>query len=195
MTKRCDWKNVSTWLFLMLSLLTIPTAVGLCGAQSPASNPKEEVAKLLAVLRDPDLRRSHPEQVVAAIDRLGEMHASEAVEDLVKLLTFAQKFDWESPDQKAIVEIHLIHPGNRYPATSALFQIGQPALPALLKVIENDSVSSLNWQNALFTIRNIFRDNASEGVKYLSHAAQTSADKASAERLTEAAAELARPVQ
>jgi hypothetical protein len=195
MPKRCDWKNVSTCLFLMLSLLTIPTAVGLCGAQSPASNPKEEVAKLLAVLRDPDLRRSHPEQVVAAIDRLGEMHASEAVEDLVKLLTFAQKFDWESPDQKAIVEIQLIHTGNRYPATSALFQIGQPALLALLKVIESDSASSLRRQNALFTIRNIFRDNPSEGVKYLNHAAQTSVDRPSAERLTEAAVELARPAQ
>src|SRR6266849_2644471 len=191
-------KTTLSWTCAVILLLALSAATNVMTAQSPPAqspdNPtsrrSEEIAKLLAVLRDPDLRKTHPEQVVSAIQRLGEVRAIEAVDDLIELLTFARKFDWESPDNKMIVEIQVIHTGNRYPATSALFQIGRPALPALVKVIELDGLGPLRGQNAMFAIQGIFSDDLSEGVKYLEQLAQASANPDSAQHLMQAAAQL-----
>lgn len=159
--------------------------------QTNAAMPRsEEISKLLVVLRDPELRKTQPERVVAAIQRLGEMRATEAVNDLVELLTFARKFAWERDD--AIVEIQPITRGNRYPATSALFQIGRPALPALVKVIELNPTDSEWAQNSTFAVQNIFRDNLTEGAQYLERAAESSKNTESAQRLRQSAAELRR---
>jgi hypothetical protein len=158
---------------------------------------KEEITKLLAEMRDPVLRTSHPEQVVRAVQRLGEMRSTEAIDDLVELLAFSRRFDWERDDM--VVEIQPITRGNRYPATSALLQIGLPALPALVKVIEANNLDSIRGGNAMFAIEGIFRDEPIEGARYLANAAGTSSNEDSAKRLRRAsetlkqlAAELAR---
>jgi hypothetical protein len=185
--------SVRLAVFLMLSFSVASPVIRAPNksAQShdqAASQRGDEIAKLLAVLRDAEVRKMHPEQVVSAIQRLGEMRAVEAIDDLVGLLTFARRFEWERDD--AIIEIQPITPGNRYPASEALFEIGRPALPALVKVIELNKLDSLPGQNALFAIRNIFRENLSEGVKYLKSAAEASATPDSAQNLSRAAGSL-----
>jgi len=189
-------KTISNWVRVVTLVLVLPVTTNFISAQSPqhpddaANRRNEEVGKLIAVLRDADVRKDHPEKVVSAIQRLGEMRAVEAVDDLIELLTFARRFDWESKDDKIIIEIQPITEGNRYPATSALFQIGRPALPALVKVVESNSLDSVRGQNAVSAIRNIFRDDLSGGVKYLEHAAEESANVDSGQRLTQAATQL-----
>ncbi len=169
----------------VLVVFTLGTAKSFTGTQSvPGQNlgnlpyeRKEEIGKLLAVLRDVDLRKTHPDQVIAAIRRLGELRASEAIDDLIELLTFSPLFPGEvpGPDGRPIVEFQL----NRYPATGALFQIGRPALPALVRVIEFNKLDSLKGQKALDTIQSIFRDDLIEGAMYLERAAESSAASAS----------------
>jgi hypothetical protein len=201
MNGKAHGKTTSIWVRVVTLVFVLPFTTNLMNAQSPtpqspdnaANRRSEEVGKLIAVLRDAEVRKDHPEKVVSAIQRLGEMRATEAIDDLIQLLTFARKFDWESPDDKMIVEIQLIHTGNRFPATSALFQIGRPALPALVKVIELDSLGSLKGQNAMFAIQGIFSDDLSGGVKYLEEAAQASSNADSAQRLIQAATQLKQP--
>jgi PBS lyase HEAT-like repeat-containing protein len=156
--------------------------------QRPDDERSEEIGKLLVVLRDVDLRKTHPEKVIAAIRRLGDLRASEAIDDLIELLSFSPLFPGEvaGADGKPIVEFQVI----RYPATGALFQIGRPALPALVKVIEVDSPDSLKGQNALSTVQNIFRENLTDGVKYLESAAEASPTPESAKNLIRAADQL-----
>lgn len=181
----------------LFAMTTTPTSTGsqstaqtttAQNAGSPAGDRKEEVRKLLATLRDVDLRKNHPDQVITAIRRLGELRASEAIDDLIELLTFSPLFPGEvaGPDGQPVVEFQL----NRYPATGALFQIGRPALPALLRVIELNRLDSLKGQNAMDSIQNIFRDDLAEGVKYLENAAEASLNEYSAQDLRQAAARL-----
>ncbi len=187
-------KTISNCVRVVTLVFVLPVTTNFIRAQSPqhpddaANRRNEEVGKLIVILRAPEHRKDHPEKVVSAIQRLGEMRAVEAVDDLVELLTFARRFPWERDD--AIIEIQPITEGNRYPATSALFQIGRPALPALVKVVESNSLDSVRGQNAVSAIRNIFRDDLSGGVKYLEHAAEESANVDSGQRLTQAATQL-----
>src|SRR5437879_2406302 len=125
----------------------------------------EEVKQLLAIVRDQTLRQSSPDQVVNAIKRLGKMKAVEAVNDLVQLITFNP-----DADQERAVGI-ITERSDRYPAVSALFLIGKPSLPALIKVIEEHDKEELTSRNALHTIMSIFRGELPAGVKYLQDAA------------------------
>lgn len=150
----------------------------------------EEISKLLAVVRDDNLRKVDPERVVKAIQRLGEMRAEPAIEELIGLLTFRHTFSWENEASGAIDEIQYITPWNRYPATSALAQIGKPALSALAKVIQESEPSSLRSQNAVWTVRGMFRDNLTEGIKYLQNAATKASTPMAAQRLMMAAAKI-----
>jgi hypothetical protein len=189
-------RSRSAWLYLALSSLILSVSVSSATARTPSAQHqdnettqgKEEVLNLLAVLRDPELRTTHPEQVVQAVQRLGEMRAVEAIHDLIELLTYSRRFDWERDDM--IVEIQPITPGNRYPAASALFQIGRPALPALAKVVELNGLDSVRGQNAMYAIQGIFRNDPNEGVKYFERAAETSDTPDSAQHLMQAAAQL-----
>ena len=48
--------------------------------------------------------------------------------------------------------------------------IGEPALPALIKVIEEEKANSIRSQNALYAIQQIFRGDSLKGVLYLEKA-------------------------
>jgi len=182
-----NWACAVVFVFTFLTTNAV-TAQNTRTPDNSAAGRSEEIAKLLAVLRDANLKTTHPEQVVQAVQRLGEMRAVEAIHDLVELLTFSRKFDWERDDMT--VEIQPITPATRFPAVSALFQIGRPALSALVNVIEFNSLDSLRGQNAMYAIEGIFRDEPSEGVKYLERAAETSATAESTRHVSQAAARL-----
>lgn len=153
----------------------------------------QEVIQLIAVIRDERLREREPSRVVQAINRLGELRAVQAIDDLISLLTFKRTFEWESQSKEVINEIQPITPGNRYPATSALAQIGEPALPALVKVLAEHESNSVASKNSAYAILTIFRENPTQGSQYLKRAAARASTPEAAERILQVARELEGP--
>ncbi|MGD0693792.1 MAG: hypothetical protein ABSB82_02965 [Terriglobia bacterium] len=182
------------WLFVVIAPMAVsgtpPRNSGEPQSQSsvPAES-REKIEKLLVVIRDAKLRESDPGRVVEAIEELGHVKAVEAIDDLVKLLTFRRTWPWETPGGP-IQEFRIETPGLRYPAVSALIEIGQPSVPAMVKVIEAHESSSLESQNALWVIRSLFQYNGKEGIDYLKEAAKHSSSPRGAQRLTDAADKL-----
>lgn len=173
-------------LIIFATGIFITSVFGSKSVVAPQDNNEGEVSTLISVLRDSRLRQDDPERVIKAIERLGDLKAAAAVDDLIQLIAFRRTFSWER-NGGSILELQPITPGNRYPAVSALFQIGKPALPALVKVIEGSESNSLENQNATYAVQSIFRDNLREGVKYLREAATQSFTRLMAQRLSTAA--------
>jgi len=166
--------------------ILLTSVAGSKSVVTPQDNSEGEVSTLISVLRDSRLRQDDPERVIKAIERLRDLKAVAAVDDLIQLIGFSRTFSWERTDG-SILELQPITPGNRYPAVSALFQIGKPALPALVKVIEGFESNSVENQNATYAVQSIFRDNLPEGVKYVREAATQSFTTLMAQRLSTAA--------
>lgn len=159
-------------------------------------NSKDYEKRLIGILRNEKLYQSEPEKVVNAILKLGDLRSVAAIDDLVKLLDFKRTF----PSDKNVdpTESHPVSLTGRYPAGGALFQIGKPALPALMKVIESHRCSDIKSQVASETIIGIFRDDYTQAVKL---SRQASAKSTSAEvkqcfnKLAERADKLATSMQ
>jgi hypothetical protein len=137
----------------------------------------EEIAQLIAIIRNSQLRIEDPQKVVEAINKLGEMKAASAADDLAQLLTFrlvslGERLTGMRTEADA-----------RIPAVNALYLIGKPALPALVKVIENFDEQDLMSRNAREAIVSIFRGKRSEGVKYINEAASRSSSSLGSQRL------------
>ncbi len=122
--------------------------------------------ELLITIRDRSLHVSDPSRVTKAIEKLGEMKAKAAVEDLSQILTFKGKFEGEDYESSIIIN-HPIPRSALYPATTALFGIGKPSLPALARVVQSNEIGTLASDNAIATIKLIFRENVVEGAEYL----------------------------
>ncbi len=135
------------------------------------------------VLRDPDLLRRDPDRVVKAMQQLGERRAVEAIPELTTLLGFRYWYDWEKERPIRYGGRHYIFIGSRYPATSALFQIGKPALPALLKVVETHHFDAIESRNARYTIRVIFRDEPPQADMFFKEAAAKASTDEAKQRL------------
>jgi hypothetical protein len=151
----------------------------------PITKKNEDTEKLLAVIRDKNLVETDRAKVIQAIDKLGELKATEAIEDLVGLLTLdrgAKYFDKENPPSGGIISASSI-----YPAVQALYRIGEPAVPALIKVIENEKSDALASKNAHWVILTIYREEPGDAVKLLKEAADKSLTIEGKERLFEAA--------
>ena len=149
-----------------------------------SSDAINQVDKLRAIVRDKQTQKREPKRVIAAITDLGNLRATSAIGDLIKVLTFRQTFDHEDEE-----EISLITPGNRFPAIEALFKIGMPALPALTKVVASSGSKSTRAQNAVYTVMVIFREHPEDGVAYLEEQASHARTSAGAARLKAGTAE------
>ena len=169
-----------------LALISIG-AEGMSKLNLQSNNENQEQRELLTIVRDKQLLERDPERVAKAIERLGEIRSIAAINDLVDLLTFKRIFEWDSERNGIIDEPHFISITGRYPAAGALFQIGKPALPALIKVIGTEKTGSLAGENAIYTVTQIFRDSPAEGVSYLKDAAANASSAQAARRLSYAA--------
>ena len=107
-----------------------------------------------------ELRRQDPDRVYRAISVAGQRRVVEAIPDLIELLSFRYRYDWENRPRLRVSTHEMIDPALRYPATEALAEIGQPALAALVRVVGARNFDSLESRNARCAIRLIFRDNA-----------------------------------
>ncbi len=136
-----------------------------------ATQRDKEIAQLIAIIRDSQLRIEDPNKVVEAIRRLGEMEAVSAVDDLAQLLAFRPISRQEIlPGTPRIIT----EADKRFPAVSALYLIGKPSLPALIKIVENFDDQDLMSRNAELTIVAIFRDKLPDGAEYVNQAASKS---------------------
>ena len=154
-----------------------------CGQQTQSR--EEEIRKLLEVARDANLRETNPDRVAGAIKRLGEMKAVETIDDLTELLTFRIYQPWEKDPHQPIAEG--TYSFRRYPSVGALMEIGKPALPALVKVIETHESNSLETENVMKVLIYISRYKQSEYVDYLQVEAAKALPKEASERLLKAA--------
>ena len=101
------------------------------------------------------------------------MKAVSAIDDLIQVLTFIPVSRHEN-----LSGINIITEADkRFSAMGALFLIGKPALPALIKVVEDFDEQDQMSKNAAFTIFVIFRGKLSDGVEYVNNAASKSSAK------------------
>lgn len=122
--------------------------------------------ELLEALKDKNLLSGNPEKLAQIIEIIGQRRIAAAIPDLIDYLNFRRIHSWEG--SKTL--LHPLPEEGDYPAIGALFSIGKPALPALVKVIEEKELDSIESKNAIKTIQLIFREDLSEGVKYLENA-------------------------
>ncbi len=156
-----------------ISLLTLAALVAASQIEgnwqtTQSESRDKEIAQFIAIIRDSQLRIEDPNKVVEAINKLGEMKAVSAVDDLVQLLSFRPISEGEF-----LTGIRT-EAEKRFPAMGALFSIGKPALPSLIKIVENFDEQDLMSKNAAFTIVAIFREKPSDGVDYLHQSASQS---------------------
>ena len=188
-------------VFLVLCLLLLLCEQAKARISRQTGNENEEVKRLIMVLHDQGLREHEPQQMIKAIERLGALKAVAAIDDLAQLLTFRQHFEGESGRKTNIQMWQFPY----YPAINALSQIGKPALPALIKIIEENESgsfgrgldpaglfdkgqsSSIASDNAISAILAIFREKPLEAVEYLKKAAADALTRLAWQRLTEAA--------
>ncbi len=140
------------------------------------------VEELLTIIRDDRLWEEDQDRVARAMYRLGELRAVEAINDLTRLLTYRRSFE---SDETRVG--NLIEPTSRYPAIGALYGIGEPSLPALVRVIEEHEGGSRPSDNAIFTVKIIYRETPGRAVEYLREVATRASSPEAARRLSEAA--------
>lgn len=175
--------------FTLMFLVTLISSVVEASHNPQSQSLDQETISLLTTIQDEQFRQREPEKFIRAIERLGEMRSQPAIPLLIRLLTFSRTFSWEN--KKVEVDIadveHPVGILGRYPAAGALFMIGKPSLPALVKVIEEQGRETIASQNALYTAKLIFRDEPSEGIAYLKTAATEASTTTGAKRLLYAA--------
>jgi len=148
-----------------------------------AGDSDDEVQKLIVVLRNAEL--GTPESKVDAIQRLGLIGDSRAVPILIAYIDFERKFEERQKSTKASVD-HWDEPrsvATRFPAITALYQIGNASVPALIELIEDNPADMIKSQNALFTIHFIFRDDLSEAIYRLESGAKSQNNEEKRKRL------------
>ena len=158
---------------------------GIALGQQPRRPCAEEVTKpLLEVALDTHLQETDPVRVRGAIQELGQKRCVEVIDDLVSVLTF--RFPYPKDANEPGAGLQPIFTGSRYPATGALFAIGTPALPSLLKVIETYDAGSLEAKNARYTGRTIFREEPTDADKFFKAAAAKARTREAKQRLLKA---------
>ena len=77
--------------------------------------------------------------------------------------------------------------GSIYPATDALGEIGEPAIPDLVGAIAGSATSGIARDNAIWEVFMIYRADVREAIHILRHASKASTDPEASTRLYDAA--------
>ena len=151
---------------VLFILAFAPTLSAECSRWNPQTN-RPPAQQLATFLEQKDVLTSQTDCAIAALEILGHEQAVSYIPQLVNFLSFRHKFYWEGTgfNWRPVTEL------GHYPAAMALFEIGKPALPALLAVAAEEKPDSLKFKNAVSTIMLIHRDQSSQGVHFLRQAA------------------------
>ncbi|MCI0535304.1 MAG: hypothetical protein L0Z50_08750 [Verrucomicrobiales bacterium] len=125
--------------------------------------------------------KSDPVQIETAIRELGSLRATEALDVLVPML------DYVAYEHRRSDSWFRTGQGDRYPAVTAVAQIGQPAVPALLKAVVDGDPDSVFASNARWTLVFIFKNDLDEGIRVIEAAAKDSQSARASARLRLAA--------
>jgi hypothetical protein len=161
------------YLKCVLLLLTFAATLSAECSRWNSQTDTPPAQELAAFLEQKDVLASQPDCAIAALEILGHEHATSYIPQIVNFLTFRRKFYWEGTGFNIRPVTELGH----YPAAMALFEIGKPALPALLGVATEEKPDSLKFSNAVNTIMSIYRDQMSAGVRFLRQAALNQNDQ------------------
>lgn len=123
--------------------------------------------------------------IVYAIDQLGDLHHALAAKTLVMYLDV----DW--PDSAPGVGHDVTGRTLFYPAVVALSSIGKPAIPALVRVLGDPTVSELVRKNAFQALAFAQGGGAPEAVALLVRASRAEKDPIISVRLVNSAREAA----
>jgi hypothetical protein len=175
-------------MFTIVGVVALCAMMWGCGG-SRAPNALDEssaptVENLRKVLRDAELCQRDPDRVMNSIRRLGSLRAVEAIPDLINLLGFRYTYPWERDGGP-----HGVRPSSlsRYPARDALIEIGKPALPALLEVVETREFDSIESKNARYAIGVILRyDKPTKADEFFKEAAAKASSPEAKQRLLKA---------
>ena len=120
-----------------------------------------------------------------AIELVGRRRSPQVTTTLIRFLDFARPAD----PARAHLPVNFRIPtlGSIFPATDALFEIGKPAIPDLVKAIAMHSTSDTARNNAIQVIFQIYREDVAEAVRVLNRAAKTSTEWEASQRLFDAA--------
>jgi hypothetical protein len=155
------------YLKCVLFILSFAATLSAECARWNSQTDKPPAQELAAFLEQKGVVANQPDCAIAALEILGHEHATSYIPQIVKFLAFKRKFDWEGTGFNIRPVTELGH----YPAAMALFEIGKPALPALLAVATEEKPDSVKFNNAVSTIMLIHRDQVPAGVRFLRQAA------------------------
>ena len=116
--------------------------------------------------------------VIDGIHKLYHVNSTEAIDVLIGYLDLKRSYS---------ETIQVGSNSDLYPAVDALFSIGRPAVPALLRVIKGDGYSKQAQENAVRTIMLIYRDEPSRGIRLLVDEGEGSSNSGERTSLREAA--------
>jgi hypothetical protein len=165
---------------MMVSLLL---SAGFAGATDCPKQVESNPADLVQYLETQG-RTADPECVTKAIGRLGEFRSPAGVPVLIDLL------DFRRPDSDA-ERMRLFDMHDRFPAVSALFAVGAPAIPALIAKLQTGRASQTERTNGIRAIMSMQRNSPPDGVKILKKAAANAKDPEQSTQLDLAARDAA----
>src|SRR5579872_719275 len=109
--------------------------------------------------------RTNPVCVEFAIEQLGKLRASAAAPILIEFLDFPTPMSVEQEFTRMVISSS--HFGSRYKAVEALFDIGEPALPSVMKALQDRSAPTIKFKNALDAYASIHREHIALAIKAL----------------------------
>lgn len=121
-------------------------------------------------------RTADPQCVTEAITRAGVLRTPAATEVLITLL------DFERPET-AMEKMHISSLHDKFPAVPALFAVGKPAVPALIRRIQTGELTDVAQRNSLRALLAIYRESPPEAILTLKTAAAKANNQADAVRL------------
>jgi hypothetical protein len=126
-----------------------------------------------------------PDCAFFAIERIGLKHYRPAVRTLIAYLDYRVPADPAEANLPPIGRPHSL--GYTYPASDALFEIGQAAFPDLVEAIGDPKTTDVAWRNAIQTLHDIGREDVPGAVSLLYKASKASENSDAAYRLRQAA--------
>lgn len=156
MIKRTITVTILTYVFI-LSTASI-------SAQSCPSLQDATSDQLISYLDLNAVDRSNEVCMTFAIRKLGADRAHAAIDILATLLDFKRP---PTAREKAGVYIRIQTVDEIYPAAGALEEIGEKALPSVLKTIKSSSTSAIARENALFVWMEIQKSDSPRAILHL----------------------------
>ncbi len=177
--------RILAWFTAML--VGVTCAVN-SSAQQTSTPRHERIGQLLNIIRDKSIKENDPNRFRGAIQELGKLRATEAVDDLIDLLTYRREWQRERApyDYTTDGSSWRNFVGAEYPASEALENIGKPALPTLVKVIEGHDDASLESKNARYTVRAILKHERRDPEAFFKDEAARAPSREAARRLLKA---------